>query len=1631
MNLEVDTWDVITSYFKDPAIPNYLVRHHIDSYNDFIHNKIPLIFKNFAKEPAYTLIDKEDRNIIYEVKVYYGGKNHDRYTIRRPTVVNYPSGEVRQLYPNEARLKDMTYGFDFFYDVDIEYTMRRGDQKILDRIPSPYPEALRNIYLGKIPIMLRSDMCALCSAEHNPELLTQMGEDKYDLGGYFILDGAEKVIVSQERKAENIVFLSTINQSTGNEKYTHTAEVKCVSDEAFANARTVRLQLETGGETITVRLGQDRPLFNENEHRDVPLFIIFRALGIESDREIMQYIIGSLDGELAEKMMDLLRPSILDSFILREEIYDRERAEEYLMKFTARAQQSDRKDTASNFSEVIKNKKVRLCYLFDTFRESLFPHISSTTGDINKAKAYYLGYVARKLLLLRLGLTKDTDRDNFCNKRIDLSGFLLSTLFRDAFKQVIRNARVETNRKYTFNAKEYSGSDHITSIINDGNIREIFNLDVFKKHFNGALKIGTIGQKKGIVQALDRVTRNLTIAHLRRIIDNVAGGRVTIPRRRLHASQYGCVCPVETPEGPKVGLNKGLALISHITFGTSTKYIIQFLIDEGLEVLDDLTPLEAQRICKIFVNGNWVGCHRNPESLQRIFILYRRNGLINVFISFSWDYSTNEILIFTDGGRFVRPLYTIENNNLILQPRHIRAIKSGEMAFTDLVAGFRKRREEYDYYSQDIKPLSLLGLDKSDGLYQNKLAETQSVIEYIDCQEFETCMLSIGFTIDHTSLQRYTHMELHPSMFLSFNAHLLPFGDHNASGRTIFASKHVKQGISPYALNFNSRIDTSGHILNYPQRPLVQSRLQKYITQDIFGQGMNIYVAIASYNYNQEDAIVGNQSSVDMGLFHTSYFKSYKDMEITESKTGEETRFFNPLYTHEMPQYPQLLNEKTRQNYSKLDKWGFPRKGEFLEKDDVVICKYIKTKDETGADIERELSTTTKTGNEGSFIDRVYTWQTNAVGDRSVKVRTCQNRPPIMGDKFASRCAQKGTFGITLKKEDLPYTEDGIIPDFVLDPGSYPKRMTVSQFIEILFGNMAAELGFMGSFNAFEVVDVEQINHVMEDLLGFTSYGDRILYNGYTGEQMDVKIFSGCIYYQRLKYMVDDKINTRYGGKRQDGVPVPGGLYTVKERQSVSGRANGGGLKFGEMERDALIAHGIWGFIKESYIERCDKFIIQVSVKSGDISIANPGIGLFYDNMADGVVSYHLVEGVGNKGLVPERILGLNLYNQKSLDFISLVVPYTFKLLIQEMEGMMIQVRFDVSRLRRILPENISHGEIAELTHDMLDEMMEDAMPGDSDDEAPFTNDYEFDMGEDEGASQAGGAEEKEPSDTESTADNPNVKQDAEGETSEDDPESDTQATPITPTTLPPNSMHQSAISQSQGTMPTTPPLAIQMPAVPAVPTMPTSNMQYNPNPASQNPNASNPPISYPTLPNMEVSPMGCGGDMSDEKDLSAYGGAKPDFDIMEREDDKAIENLNAQLLGIQTGGQNESLERAKQDGIASVVSNPPQLSSPMQNGGSNQNMHQGGLNFSFNQQDMVQRPQLSMPPVSSPTHNIQTQNIQQQQFMPSGGGVQSAGGEPRKQVSFNNDIKVVELDTKISEGFLYSGSKNLDPFGH
>ena len=684
MDIDSDTWKVIHSYFRDT--PDYLVKHHLDSYNDFINVKIPKIFKGVHKQ-TYFRTDYLDPSLVYETHVYFGGKKGGGIYFDAPTIQDHFTGERKTMFPNEARLKNLTYGAKCYYDVDIEFTLREkregvSDKIIYQNVPIPPQPFLKKIYLGIIPIMLRSNLCVLNNT--SPELMQQMGESKYEPGGYFIIDGAEKVIVSQERRCENKLFFEIPTQLNFKDKQTHAVEIKSASMDEFAPARSVRVQMEKEG-TITVRLGQNNPFIMPNDGRDVPLFVFFRMLGVISDKEIIEFICHDLNDSLSQKMMNLLRPSASDPFILQEEIYDQQSATYYMENRSRRAK------STGDFSNIKKNEEKRISYLYATIDEAFLPHI----GDDFVEKTHYLAYMTNQLLRFVIGLEEETERDNFMNKRIDLSGHLLSASFRNAIRELVRRVSINISSRYEISHTEYSNRDFI-NIINDKNYLEIFDYKKFQKHFIDAMKKGNIdlslGSKRGAVQSMERKSYAWDLSHLRRIIDPVAG-MVTISRRRLHSTQYGCVCPVETPEGQNVGLRKALAMMSTVSFGISPIGVIKLIKKNGLINLQDLHPREMYRQTKVFVNGKWIGIHTDPEKLYTILLLYRRNGLINIYISVTWYKEKNELIVLTDQGRFVRPLYIVEDGNLRLQPGMIEKIQHQKLKWDDLLIGFQKRKK--------------------------------------------------------------------------------------------------------------------------------------------------------------------------------------------------------------------------------------------------------------------------------------------------------------------------------------------------------------------------------------------------------------------------------------------------------------------------------------------------------------------------------------------------------------------------------------------------------------------------------------------------------------------------------------------------------------------------------------------------------------------------------------------------------------------------------------------------------------------------------------------------------------------------------------------------------------------------
>jgi DNA-directed RNA polymerase II subunit RPB2 len=1275
MNLSSETWDVINSFFRDT--PNYLVRHHIDSYNDFINKKLQRIFKKNKLLTVYQS-DKNDDTLSYQLNIYFGGKEGDKFYLSHPTIIDYTTNKMRTMFPNEARLKNLTYGMDLFYDVEIDCTIKKDNTFLMKDEPIPDQPFMHRIMLGTIPIMLQSDKCVL--HDLSPEQRFQLGECRYDQGGYFIVDGTEKVIISQERKAENIIFL-------GNDlKYQYMAEIKSISSDIFGFARTTKLQLEPAG-TITVRLGQNTTFLEPDNGRDMPLFAMFRVLGVETDKEIVEMIVGSdMETDIANELTNLIRPSIMDPTVLKHRIFDIGSAEAYL-KNRPRRLTREAKDTP-----ISKDTKIQLAFLYQALNETFFPHVGVNMRD----KAYFLGYMTRKLLLHKLGIIPATDKDNHQYKRFDLSGHMLAITFKEAFLQVQRDCRVAIGRKYQYDTKSFTGINYF-GIINPDTYREFFTMEGFINKFTKSIKVGTFGQKKGVGKVLDRHCWPQTLSELRRIIDNVpSGSRVTESRRRIHATQYGNICYVETPTGQNIGLNKHLAMLAYITSDVDPEPIHKLLLQLGMIRLGDLKPRETYCKTSIFLNGKWVGCTLQPYQFITTLRLYRRNGLINAFISISWETLSNEIKIWTDNGRMCHPNYILENNQFLIQPSHIEKIRDSELKFTDLLVGFHGDKNKLDYYLNIVKSPEEIGFVKSRDVLIEFLKEKCAVVEYIDPTEMDTLMMAADFHIPANSLQTYTHHEIHSSMALSASTHLMSYANNNNGARNLIASKHVRQGMGIPLSNFRNRIDGKLIQLHHPQRPLTFTRISKHLMVDKLSTGQNLIIAIGVYaGFNEDDAVCANRASCEMGMLNCTLYKMYEDSEKYDTKTQVGETFYNPMLRYQQnkktqeeleakgeieAEYPKGLLPKIDLNYDNLDKYGFIKEGTYLKGNEVVVSKFMTFKSDNGQNDYKDASTRVMTDGDETVIDKVFTYVNNADGHRTVKIRTAQNLGMGIGDKLGSRCDQKGAIGELLSREDMPYTEDGLVPDIIINPFTYCKRMTLNQLIELMFGNLATKLGCYGDCSPMMPVNIDNLIEIMDDL-GLHYCGDRTLYSGITGQQMEVKIFMGSMFYQRLFYMPRYKINARLSGERKDDVPVPGASYTARDRSVLQGRSKEGGMKIGEMERDCLIAHGVMSFLKESMMERGDKFIIYVSRSSGMIAVGNPHEKLFLDTVSDGPISYHLRD---NTNSIKNNILGINTFGQKVMDFFKVEVPYSFKQLIYEMQGQMYFMRLSDRVLQKM-----------------------------------------------------------------------------------------------------------------------------------------------------------------------------------------------------------------------------------------------------------------------------------------------------------------------------------------------------------
>ena len=1107
-----------------------LVNHQLGSFNDFLpHDQNPAPWMQRVIDNISVGADEARRGAIrlelgdLDVIIELG-----KIRIGRP-IVYEANGSQTESIPMMARLRNMTYSAPIY----LEFTIVEEGMEI--------EEVEEEI--GNMPVMVKSMLCNLhrhyltgegSSDDDYKNALKIKGEDPQDPGGYFIVNGTERVLVCLEDLAPNRVMVEN------EQRYQRKTELaKVFSQREGFRALTVVEKKKDGILQVSIPVASGQ----------VPLAVLMMALGMESADDIMQAITND------PEMQNLILANI-EEIHSTEGIYTTQEALEYMERRFAAGQSKE-------------YRKKRINYILDN---TLLPHLS-TTYEARLKKAVFLGRMAREVLELNRGQRKPDDKDHYANKRLKLAGNLMEELFRSGLQALLNDMKYQMERSY--------------SKRKENRIHHAVRRDVLTNKIMHAMATGNwTGGRAGVSQLLDRTCNMATLSHLRRVISPLTRSQPHFEARDLHPTQFGRLCPNETPEGQNCGLVKNLALMVDVSENLPDAHI--------REVLDelDIHPIEEgeAQLGKVYFNGDLIGTHESPVDLVTEIRQRRRKNMISNVVNVRYDDSLNDVIINSDPGRIRRPLLVVgRNNRLNIKERDIDSLQQGKSEWDDL-------------------------LDKG-------------IVEYIDAEEEENCLIALNEDDleRNKKTHKYSHMEVDPMTILGVATSNVPFPEHNSSPRCTMGAGMSKQSLGLGQANYRTRPDTRGHLLHYAERPMLQTEAMKYNTLRTRPAGQNMVVAVMSYHgYNMEDALIFNQGSIDRGIGRSTFVRTYMSEE-RRYPGGQEDRFVIPG--------PDVRGARSEEAYFYLEEDGLIYPEIDLSGKEVLIGKTSPPRflseptDFLSPQKVRESSLTVRHGEKGT-VDSVMLSETEN-GSRIARIRVRDQRVPEMGDKFASRHGQKGVIGHIVPAEGMPFTEQGITPDLIINPHAIPSRMTVAHLLEMIGGKVGSMEGRAVDGSAFSG---EKENDLRTSLAesGFRHSGREVLYDGQTGRRIDAEIFIGVIYYQKLHHMVSGKLHARSRGPVQ--------LLT---RQPTEGRARMGGLRFGEMERDCLIAHGAAMVIKDRLLDESDKTVQFVDSKSGHISYLDRR-GVLTSPMGDNTSIYPVTMSYAFKLLLEElKSLGI------------------------------------------------------------------------------------------------------------------------------------------------------------------------------------------------------------------------------------------------------------------------------------------------------------------------------------------------------------------------------------------------------
>ena len=1084
MNIEQSQQKEKHTLVKKYLQEHSLVESNIISFNNFINHRMQEIVDELNET-----LPKED----IEIKL-------GKIRVGRPEI-HEADGSSHIITPSEARIRGLTYAAP----VHVEITVKQQDQM-----------ESHDVEIGKIPVIVKSDYCNLSGMTR--EQLIENYIDPLEPGGYFIINGNERVIVMTEDLAENQPF---IEKSKGR-----------IMLRLFSKRGSYRIPI-----TIT-DTNEGIVEVSFSRFKNIPIIILLKALGMTKEADIAKYI-GKENDSLIVNLYEFANIQTEKDAMLAI---------------------SEKTSLQGTEKEILDRIKQRIDSYF-------LPHIG-LKKDQRIEKAITLCKFIKQFFIAKENSNSLTDKDHYANKRVRMSGDLLADLFRININILLRDMQ-HSLQKVQKRKKFYS-------------IKTIAKSTLFTHRVESAIATGNwIGERTGVTQNMDKTNYLAILSQLQRVSSMLPGEQENFAARTLHPTHYGRFCPVETPEGTEIGLRKNLALLAKISTRSELNEdkLIKLLVGMGMKK-DENTGGD------VFYNGRFIGVIENGKEFAKKLREKRRQGELPLELSIRYNAQLNNIVLSTEVGRVMRPLIVVENGKSKLTEEHLNLIKDRSLKWNDLIKS--------------------------------------GIIEYLDTSEEENALTSLE---ENKLTNEYTHLEIDRISLLGVVTSLVPYINYNSCAKLIKGSKSYKQGLGLYAANFHCRIDTDVNILHYPQKPIVRSLI--YDTLNVHPAGQNVVIAIMTHEgYNIEDALILNKGSVDRGLGRSTYFRPYTSIELNYTG-GLKDEICIPE--------KDVTGYRTESAYRYLEDDGIAYVEAKLAAGEVAIGKtsppkFLSEVREISVKSKKEASSVIRQEEQGT-IDAVFITE-DGQGNKVIRIKTRDLRIPELGDKFATPHGQKGVLGAIIPENDVPFTSKGIKPDLILNPHSIPGRMTVGYLIELLAGKVGSLSGKIIDGTGFSGQRVEDLEGELEKL-GFRFDGKETVYNGITGKMMNLKIYVGDMYYLKLKYMVSNKMHARASGK-----------VTLLTRQPIEGRAKGGALRLGEMEQQALVAHGASLLLKERYDS--DKVILHICSKCGAIAIE---------------------DNIRNKLTCP-------MCNSQEIEPVE--ISYAFKLLVDEIQSLHIRTKFNL-----------------------------------------------------------------------------------------------------------------------------------------------------------------------------------------------------------------------------------------------------------------------------------------------------------------------------------------------------------------